>query len=84
MTTRSALVAAGLERDEAYRLVQRNALRAWDEGLPFRELVEADAEIELDAAALDDAFDPEAAVRHVDAVFERLSTLTKEEEPVHA
>ena len=34
-----ALVEAGLERDEAYRLVQRNAMRAWDEERDFRELV---------------------------------------------
>src|SRR5215217_4953184 len=41
----SALVAAGLARDEAYRLVQRHAMRAWEEGLDFRELVEHDPEI---------------------------------------
>ena len=40
-----ALVESGLERDEAYRLVQRNAMRAWDEELDFRELVRADPEI---------------------------------------
>ena len=34
-----ALVESGLARDEAYRLVQRHAMRAWDEGLDFRELV---------------------------------------------
>ena len=37
-----ALVESGLARDEAYRLVQRNAMRAWDEELDFRELVRAD------------------------------------------
>ena len=37
-----ALVGAGLSRDDAYRLVQRNALRAWDEETDFRSLVEAD------------------------------------------
>ena len=36
-----ALVESGLERDEAYRLVQRNAMRAWDEERDFRELVRA-------------------------------------------
>ena len=40
-----ALVESGLARDDAYRLVQRNAMRAWDEGLDLRELVRADAEI---------------------------------------
>ena len=39
-----ALVEAGLARDEAYRLVQRHAMRAWDEELDFGELVRADAD----------------------------------------
>ena len=80
----SALVAAGRSRDDAYRLVQRNALRAWDEGLDFRELVEADPEIELEPATLADCFDLGEAVRHVDVVFGRLSALQRKEEPVHA
>src|SRR5262249_38767938 len=41
----NALVESGLRRDEAYRLVQRDSLRAWDEELDFRELVRADDEI---------------------------------------
>ena len=40
-----ALVESGLERDTAYRAVQRHAMRAWDEGLDFRDLVRADGEI---------------------------------------
>src|SRR6187455_2525953 len=40
-----ALVESGLSRDEAYRLVQEHALRAWDEGLDFQELVTADQRI---------------------------------------
>ena len=40
-----ALVESGLARDDAYRLVQRNAMRAWDEELDFRELCRADEEI---------------------------------------
>jgi adenylosuccinate lyase len=80
----SALVAAGRGRDEAYRLVQRNALRAWDEGLDFRELVEADPEIGLEPGTLADCFDLREAVRHADVVLERLSALQRKEEPVHA
>jgi adenylosuccinate lyase len=79
----SALVASGLARDEAYRLVQRHAMRAWDEGLDFRELVEADPEIapRLDATV----FDLADALKHVDVIFERLAQLTTEkEEAVHA
>jgi len=40
-----ALVESGLSRDDAYRLVQRNAMRAWDEELDFRDLVRADDDI---------------------------------------
>ena len=80
-----ALVDAGLSRDEAYRLVQRNALRAWDEELDFRELIEADADIgqRLDRATIADAFDLGATLHHVDVLFERLAALG-EREAVHA
>ena len=82
-----ALVAAGLSRDEAYSLVQRSALRSWDEELDFRKLVEADDEIAsvLDSAALADAFDLAQALRHVDVLFDRLAALTeRREESIHA
>ncbi len=81
-----ALVDAGLPRDEAYRLVQGHAMRAWEEELDFPELVRADAEIgnRLDPAALDAIFDLGHYTRHVDTVFERLAAITNKEEPVHA
>jgi adenylosuccinate lyase len=66
-----ALVEAGLERDVAYRLVQRSAMRAWDEGLDFRRLVADDSEL-AGLADLDAVFDLSAYTRHVDVVFERL------------
>jgi adenylosuccinate lyase len=81
----STLVAAGHARDEAYRLVQRNALRAWDEERDFRELVTTDPDIELDDAELERAFDLGEALRHVDILFERLASLSsRKEETVHA
>src|SRR5436190_4435045 len=69
-----ALVESGLARGDAYRLVQRHAMRAWEEERDFRELVTADPEVaeRLGLEALDGVFDLEAAVRHVDVVFERL------------
>jgi adenylosuccinate lyase len=80
-----ALVESGLSRDDAYRLVQRNALRAWDEGLDLRQLLEQDPDFTLPDEVLDAAFDLDDALKHVDAVFDRLSTLmTSKEEPVHA
>jgi adenylosuccinate lyase len=76
-----ALVEAGLTRDEAYRLVQRHAMRAWDEGLDFPELVRGDAEL-ASRVDLDAVFDLTAYTRHVDVVFERLAALRREH--VHA
>ncbi len=78
-----ALVDAGLGRDEAYRLVQRHALRAWDEEQDFRELVRADKAI-AGRVDLDSVFDLGAYTRHVDTVFERLRGLARKEEAVHA
>ena len=81
-----SLVDAGLARDDAYRLVQRNAMRAWDEEQDFRSLVEADPEIGavVDADALAELFDLGAYTRHVEVVFERLRALAPKEEPIHA
>jgi adenylosuccinate lyase len=77
-----ALVESGLARDEAYRLVQAHAMRAWEEERDFAELVRAD-----DALAplvdLDAVFDLSAYTRHVDTVFERLDALVHREEPAH-
>jgi adenylosuccinate lyase len=80
-----ALVERGLDRREAYRLVQTHAMRAWDEERDFRALVAADPEIKarLDRPALDSVFDLNATVQHVDTVFERLRTLATKEEPIH-
>jgi len=81
-----ALVSAGQSRDDAYRLVQRNAMRAWDEETDFRTLVRGDEEIAaaLPPSALAEAFDITAYTRHVDTVFDRLRALAGKEEPVHA
>ena len=65
------LVEAGLTREQAYAVVQRNALRAWDEELPLRALLEADPESVLDAETLDQAFDLDSFLRFVDEIFDR-------------
>jgi adenylosuccinate lyase len=81
-----ALVESGLERGDAYRLVQRNAMRAWDEERDFPELVRADVEVrsQLDGDALDRVFDLGATVANLDSTFERLRRLVPKEEPAHA
>ena len=78
-----ALVDAGLARDEAYRLVQRHAMRAWDEELDFAALVRADPAI-AGRVDLDAVLDLGAYTRHVHVVFERLRALDAVEEPAHA
>jgi adenylosuccinate lyase len=67
-----ALVASGLTRDEAYRIVQRHAMAAWEEGKPFRTLLESDPEITLSAEALDDAFSLDRALVHTERIFDAL------------
>jgi adenylosuccinate lyase len=80
-----ALVESGLSRDEAYRLVQGHAMRAWEEEVDFPELVRGDAEVtgRLDPATLDSIFDLSHYTRHVDTVFDRLQAISNKEEPVH-
>jgi adenylosuccinate lyase len=70
-----ALVAAGLTRDEAYRIVQSNAMRAWEDGVDFRSLLEADDRVPLDQAQLDEAFSLGRAVRNVGRILEALDAV---------
>ena len=68
------LVESGLSRERAYELVQRNALRAWDEELPLADLLAADADVTaaLSPDELAHAFDLEDALKHADVAFGRL------------
>jgi len=70
-----ALVQSGLSRDDSYRIVQDNAMRAWDEGRSFRALLEADERVTVPTSVLDDAFDVERSLRHVPRVFAALDAL---------
>ena len=68
-----ALVDAGLPRDEAYAIVQDAAATAWDDDASFRELVTSDPRVrERLGERLDELFDPAAALRNLDVVFDRL------------
>ncbi|MFN0123729.1 MAG: adenylosuccinate lyase [Blastocatellia bacterium] len=68
------LAAAGAQREQAYYWVQRNALKAWDEGLDFRQLVTIDPDIAalLSAAQIERAFDVRTQLKNVNRVFERV------------
>ena len=66
------LVQAGLTRDTAYRIVQENAARAWDDGRSFRALLEADPRVTVPAGVLDDAFDLSRSLRHAGRAVDAL------------
>jgi adenylosuccinate lyase len=67
----TALVESGMTRDEAYRVVQENAQKAWDTGTEFRDLLgEAAPDLDLDAV-----FDYDAYLIHIPEVFGRLEAL---------
>jgi adenylosuccinate lyase len=72
-----ALVDAGMSRDDAYRIVQRAAAAAWDDGASFRDEIAKDEVVtaRLDAAAVDALFDTDRFLSNLGAVFERLEAL---------
>ena len=69
-----ALTQAGVAREDAYRLVQRNAMRVWTDGADFFEELEKDPEVmaHLSRDALEELFDLRAHTRHVDTIFARV------------
>src|SRR3954452_3344003 len=71
-----ALTQAGLSRDDAYRLVQRNAMKVWesDGRLSLLELLKADPEVAaaLSEAELEEKFDLDYHLKHVDTIFARV------------
>ena len=78
-----ALVDTGISREDAYVIVQRNAMQVWEDiqnavsGPTYRERLEADpAASVLTAEKLDEIFDPWDFLTRKDAVFERLEALS--------
>jgi adenylosuccinate lyase len=69
-----ALTESGLSREEAYRIVQRSALAAWEQGGSFRDRIEADPDVvsRLSSHELDTCFDLRRNLRHVDDLFRRV------------
>jgi len=68
------LVEHGVSREDAYRVVQRNAMRAWKEGLNFRELVFSDPDItgRVPREQIERAFDLKRQLRNIDEIFARV------------
>jgi adenylosuccinate lyase len=69
-----ALTRKEMTREAAYEMVQRNAMRVWDENEDFQTLVKADAEIarHLSPAEIDRTFSLDTYLRNVDAIFDRV------------
>jgi len=69
-----ALVAKNVTREDAYRWVQRNAMRVWDEGGTFKEKVLSDADIQkfLSLNEIEHAFDSRRLLQNVDRIFKRV------------
>jgi len=68
-----ALAHAGLPREAAYAIVQRNAMKVWAGDGTFESLLAADPELAaaIDREVLAACFDPQRTLRHVDAIYER-------------
>ena len=69
-----ALTQAGMGREDAYQAVQRNAMRAWQEGVDFLGLLKADAEVSARLApeALETCFDLAYHTKRIDQIFDRV------------
>ncbi|MFA6234219.1 MAG: adenylosuccinate lyase [Bacteroidota bacterium] len=69
-----ALTKKGMQREDAYRVVQGHAMRVWKEDIHLRELVGSDPEVTtfLNPEELDACFDPSRGTLHVDMIFDRL------------
>ena len=69
-----ALTQAGVSREDAYRLVQRNAMKTWEHGADFLESLKADADVTraVPASALEEMFDLGYHTKHVDTIFARV------------
>ena len=69
-----ALTQAGLSREDAYKLVQRNAMKVWEEGKDFKTELKNDPEVKkvLANEEIDEQFDLEYHTKHVDTIFQRV------------
>lgn len=72
-----ALVEAGMLRDDAYAVVQRSAMKAWEEQISFRDVLNADPEVtgRLSVTEVDALFDPGYQLRNMGAIFDRVTAL---------
>lgn len=69
-----ALTQAGVSREDSYKLVQRNAMKVWENGADFMTELKADSEVTaaLSVAEIEEKFDLEYHTKHVDTIFKRV------------
>jgi len=75
-----ALIEKGLTRQDAYKIVQRNAMQAWKQKTSFLDLLKADTDVTriISNTELESVFNYEYFLNHVDTIFKRLGlTMTK-------
>jgi adenylosuccinate lyase len=74
-----AMVGKGMNRQKAYEITQRNAMKAWKTRTPFLKLLKADAEVmeHFNIKELEAIFDYRRFLKHVDTIYERLGLLKK-------
>jgi len=70
-----ALVASGVTRDDAYRVLQACARQAWDEQRPFREVLQEHPAVTLGEEDLDAVFDLGRSLAHIQPIFDHLEAV---------
>ena len=70
-----ALIESGMTRDDAYRVVQEDAVRSWSEQRSFRSILESDTRVLISESTLDDAFDLTRSLRRIGTVFENMDAV---------
>jgi adenylosuccinate lyase len=68
-----ALTKKGMKREEAYRIVQERAMKVWENGSDFRELIKGSEDVNrlLSESELNELFDPKRSLKHIDYIFEK-------------
>lgn len=68
-----ALTKKGMKREDAYRIVQERAMKVWENGSDFRELIKGSEDVRrlLSESELNELFDPKRSLKHVDYIFEK-------------
>ena len=68
------LIQAGISREDAYKLVQKNAMQVWEQKIDFKELIKTDKDISklLSESEIDSLFDLNKILININKIFERL------------